>query len=227
MEKEQEGFKVDNNAQVEAVGQTEDQEEFNNEVKVEDLKFEKVKLSHRVRQKKFYTIKANDGTEINVVDCLTREEKNQLAMLIAERTIVLDEETGKGYWLLESEPERTLTIVEAYTNIEVPKEDRYDFYDYIDNEGILSDIWFIIDNDVHHVVELARNMANTAIERYNHSNSLDSFMRQLSNGSGLGNELTDMLSKVKQQEDGVAQKVAAALETRPKGALINFSKRKK
>ena len=202
-------------------------EQKTTEVKVDELKDIKAKLKNTIRQKKFHVIKTPDGTEINVVDYLTQEEKMQAAMLIAERTIMLDEETGKGYWALNLEPERVLTVIEVYTNLAVPDEDRYDFYDYLSNEGIITDIWFVIDRDADRVLSLAQSMAKMAIERFNHENSMDNFLKQLSSGSGLGQELTEMLEKAKQQEDVVSQKVSAALDSKPRGNLINFSKRKK
>jgi aminopeptidase N len=128
---------------------------------------------------------------------------------------------------LNLEPERVLTVIEVYTNLAVPDEDRYDFYDYLSNEGIITDIWFVIDRDADRVLSLAQNMAKMAIERFNHENSMDNFLKQLSSGSGLGQELTEMLEKAKQQEDTVSQRVSAVLDSKPKGNLINFSKRKK
>jgi hypothetical protein len=182
-------------------------EQKTTEVKVDELKDIKAKLKNTIRQKKFHVIKTPDG--------------------IAERTIMLDEETGKGYWALNLEPERVLTVIEVYTNLAVPDEDRYDFYDYLSNEGIITDIWFVIDRDADRVLSLAQNMAKMAIERFNHENSMDNFLKQLSSGSGLGQELTEMLEKAKQQEDTVSQRVSAVLDSKPKGNLINFSKRKK
>ena len=77
------------------------------------------------------------------------------------------------------------------------------------------------------MLSLAQSMAKMAIERFNHENSMDNFLKQLSSGSGLGQELTEMLEKAKQQEDTVSQRVSAVLDSKPKGNLINFSKRKK
>lgn len=202
-------------------------EQKSTEVKVDELQDTKVKLKNAARQKRFFITKAPDGTEINVVDYLTQEEKMQAAMVIAERTIILDEKSGKGYWLLNLEPERVLTLIETYTNLEVPEEDRYGFYDYLSSTGVLADIMSTIKADADRVLDIARNIAQTAIERFNHENSMDNFLKKLSSESGLGQEMLEMLDKTKQQEDAVAQKVSMALDSKPKGTLINFSKRKK
>ena len=197
------------------------------EVNHEELKDSKVRLEQSVRAKKFAIIRSECGAEINVTDFLTHDEKIQIAMLIAERILLLDEETGRGYVSVHKEAETMLTLLEAYTNLEIPEEGRYDFYYYIINSPMFNHIYDFMGDDAGSVLSMSNILVKSSIDQFNHNHSMDYYLKEMSKGSTLGAELLDNLNKATAEAGNIASVVGGKIAQKPMGNIINFSKRKR
>lgn len=198
----------------------------NVEVTHEELQDKKVSLAQTVRAKKFAVITSECGAEINVTDFLAHDEKMQIAMLIAERVLLLDEDTGRGYVSVHKEAETTLTLLEAYTNLDIPEEGRYDLYYYLINSPMFGRILDFMWADAQAVRDMAGILIQSSIDQFNHNHSMDYYLKEMSRGSTLGTELLDNLNKSTAEAGNIASVMGGKIAEKPMGNIINFSKRK-
>lgn len=177
-----------------------------------------------------------EGKKIEISDRLTVEDKVAVATQIAERIIVLDEPTGRGFYSIFRNQDTFLVLLEAYTNIEIPATKRYEFYDYILTDhvmrnGLLECVKEHTGVDWEITMSMGLSMAESAITHFDSKNTLDYFIKQLNSGGNAGEELLSMINKAATSTDETAMKIQKAYDDINKkdkpNPILNFSKKQK
>lgn len=171
--------------------------------------------------------------EFGTFECsnyLSYEEKTALAIMITERSLILDESLGRGYVAMDSDAEMALGLLQGYTNIATPEDGRFDFYSYVVASGLYGAVENIIYPDAVMVKNMAYALIDSAIKRFDHTHSIDYYIKEMASGSQAGEELLSLINASSKQQGDTAAKITQEidnLKASTANPLIDFSKRKK
>lgn len=190
----------------------------------------RVSLFVKIPVKKIEIIKGEFG-EFECTNFLPHEEKENLAVQIVEKSVIFESELGRGYAAINEQAEMTLGLLAGYTNLEIPVEGRYDFYAYVLHTTLMNDVMNIIFADAEIVTDMVESLKKSAIDRFNYSNSVDHYLKEMSSGTQAGNDLLNMINNVSINQNNTAAQITNKMDElqhdQASGGIIDFSKRKK
>lgn len=190
---------------------------------------QRVRLPYDIPPRDEQIIELRDGISIKVYKRIPFAEKLEAAMKVVSYAVIPDASCGRAYKAINYFTECQLGILEAYTNIEVPDEGREEFFMMIDTEDIMSEVDSIAGTDIYIFREMVDTLTQSVITRFNATNSLDNYMREIGNGTSAGEELLRLMTQKVKEDTAVAQAIENEVEklqgVKDKNNLIDFSKR--
>lgn len=164
------------------------------------------------------------GQIYEVITHLTFDERLATALDIANRCVVIDQETGRAYPSVYEDLHMTLGIIRAYTNIEVPQEDPEEFYDYVQHAGIVEEIEMGVEAwEMWNIRSNVDRLIETTVKLEDAKNSMDVFFKQLADGTAMGE---DMIRSINEGMEALAP-VAGQIQPRVDDNILRFGKKKK
>lgn len=203
---------------------------------VKKTKEKKIELMKRVvlpmtRIVKNTEIIKGEFGEFDCTNFLPHEEKEELAVQIVEKSVIFESELGRGYVVINEQAEMTLGLLAGYTNLEIPVEGRYDFYAYVQHSGLMNEVMNVIFSDAEIVIDMVESLKKSAIDRFNYSNSVDHYFKEISSGTQAGSDLLDIINSVSANQNNTAAQITNKMQDlqsdQASGGIIDFSKRKK
>lgn len=186
----------------------------------------RVSLVVRMPKQETQEIEFEGGVKVAVKNFIPHEEKLALVQKIAARTLILDDDVGQGYVCIDNRQEAMLTAIEAYTNMDVPIEGRYDLYAYLLKSGKLAEMMQVMQEDLTIVLDMADVLVKSSIDQFNYSKSIEYAINEISSGSSMGQDLLASIQRAA-DETAAVNRVMSEAVVQPNENIISFSKRKK
>lgn len=187
---------------------------------------ERVSLGDMAIKREYRDIEVG-GIKFKLLTYMPPEERMQLADTISNASVIMDEESGRAYRSALGEMYACLYLVYGYTNLDIDFSRALETYDYLYENGVIDTVLMESDRGYASVIRVADSITETVIEYYNATHSMDYYMRQMSNGNQVGEELLGIIEQTASNASVTAGKIDEAMKKAAPSSIISFAKRKK